>query len=82
MYTAIQSVATIKGVHKCNDSNQRYIARKHDCGVCVALPGDVVNEEGPGRASVVAPCDGPEPLLTGRVPHLQLYRLAREIHHL
>lgn len=45
-----------------------------------SVPGDVVDHEGPGGPSVVGPGDGPEPLLTGRVPDLQLHLLTMDLH--
>lgn len=45
-----------------------------------AVPGDVVHHEGPGGPPVVGPGDGPESLLTGRVPDLQLHLLTVDLH--
>ena len=44
--------------------------------------GDVVYEESPGRAAVVAAGDAAESLLAGRVPDLQLHCLAAHWHYL
>lgn len=41
-----------------------------------AAPGDVVDHERPGGAAVVGAGDGPEALLSRRVPDLQLDLLA------
>eukprot|EP01051_Picozoa_sp_SAG22_P002560 SAG22_NODE_116_length_19306_cov_247.696517_6_plen_77_part_00 len=47
---------------------------------CAALrspPGDVIDQEGAGRAAVVRPRDGPEALLAGGIPDLVVWSKKR-----
>ena len=46
----------------------------------LSVPGDVIHHEGPSGPSVIWPGDGPEALLTSRVPNLQLHLLTVDLH--
>lgn len=73
------------------------VAYEHDDHVAVAVlpgvlqpggemvecvpPGDIVDEERPSSSTVVGPGDGPEGLLTSRIPDLQFDLLALDVDH-
>ena len=66
-----------------SDQRQHFSTRTHARAFTQTYtPGDVVDEEGAGGAAVVAPGYGAEALLAGRVPDLQLDRLAAAVDHL